>query len=391
MFAFLILRKPRKELRETVLAAKRRLISDDDILSDAKKEELRGIVSEAAAVNRSDRKAMEEFIHSASAKLERLSDVHGNKRKLRNILDILAVAFAVAFGIRALYLQPFKIPTSSMQPTLFGIHYVDRKGFAEHNSPAANLLKIPYLAVRPAEMKITGDGEFRAYQPSRELGIFDTTLLQIGDSVYSLPGTINQVARYLDLENKPEFKQGEIAADGWLSTGDHLFVERVSIHYLPPRRGDVIVFTTENIKSPTQPLGGYYYIKRLVGLPGDTLKIVGRMLYIKPRGAAEFKPATAFSKKFDRIYSMEGGYQGHIASELLAPGLELTVPEDAFFALGDNTSNSLDGRNWGFIPRKNMIGRALNIFWPLSRRWGFVDTKPALSGKTVLPGSMGWQ
>ena len=98
MFAFLTLRKPRKELRETVLAAKRRLISDDDILSDAKKEELRGIVSGAAAVNRSDRKAMEEFIRSASAKLERLSDVHGNKRKLRNILDILAVAFAVAFG-----------------------------------------------------------------------------------------------------------------------------------------------------------------------------------------------------------------------------------------------------------------------------------------------------
>lgn len=362
MFAFLTLRKPRKELRETVLAAKRRLISDDDILSDAKKEELRGIVSGAAAVNRSDRKAMEGFIRSASAKLERLSDVHGNKRKLRNILDILAVAFAVAFGIRALYLQPFKIPTSSMQPTLFGIHYVDRKGFAEHNSPAANLLKIPYLAVRPAEMKITGDGEFRAYQPSRELGIFDTTLLQIGNSVYTLPGTINQVARYLDLEHRQEFRQGEVAADGWLSTGDHLFVDRVSIHYLPPRRGDVIVFTTENIKSPTQPLGGYYYIKRLVGLPGDTLKIVDRMLYIKPRGATEFKPATEFSKKFDRIYSMEGGYQGHIASELLAPGLELTVPDDAFFALGDNTSNSLDGRNWGFIPRKNMIGRALNIF-----------------------------
>ncbi len=80
-----------------------------------------------------------------------------------------------------------------------------------------------------------------------------------------------------------------------------------------------------------------------------------------------------------------------MASELLAPGLELVVPENMYFALGDNTSNSLDGRNWGFIPRKNMIGRALNIFWPLSRRWGLVDTKEALSGKTVLPDSMGWQ
>ena len=221
--------------------------------------------------------------------------------------------------------------------------------------------------------------------------MFDSAMIQIGDRTYTLPGTINQIARYLDLERRLEFRKDEVPADGWLSTGDHLFVDRVSIHYLPPRRGDVIVFTTENIKSPTQPLGGYYYIKRLVGLPGDTLKIVDRMLYIRPEGAAEFRPATAFSDKFKRLYSMEGGYQGHIASELLGPGLELKVPENMYFALGDNTANSLDGRNWGFIPRKNMIGRALNIFWPLSRRWGFVDTKPALSGKTVLPDSMGWQ
>lgn len=385
------LRKLRKELKEVRLAAARRLISDDDILSDDKKTALRAIVDEASAVDRSDAVAIRAFVDSGSVRLNALSELHGNKRKLRNILDVLAVAFAVAFGIRALYLQPFKIPTSSMQPTLFGIHYVDRKGLAEHSGVAGNLLKIPYLAVRPAYLKIGEDGSFRAYQPTRELGIFDLTVIQIGDRTYTLPGTINQIARYLDLERRIEFRKDEVPADGWLSTGDHLFVDRVSIHYLPPRRGDVIVFTTENIKSPTQPLGGYYYIKRLVGLPGDTLKIVDRMLYIKPEGAAEFRPATAFSDKFKRLYSMEGGYQGHIASELLGPGLELKVPENMYFALGDNTANSLDGRNWGFIPRKNMIGRALNIFWPLSRRWGFVDTKPALSGKTVLPDSMGWQ
>lgn len=391
MLSYFKLRKLRKELKEVRLAARRRLISDDDILSDDKKAALKTIFEEASAVNRSDAAAMDSFVRSRSSKLNALADVHGNKRKLRNFLDVLAVAFAVAFGIRALYLQPFKIPTSSMQPTLFGIHYVDRKGFAEHNGAAANLLKIPYLAVRPAHLKIEEDGEFKAYQPARKFGLFDETTLQIGNRVYTLPGTINQVARYLDLERRQEFKKDEVPADGWLSTGDHLFVDRVSIHYLPPRRGDVIVFTTEGIKSPTQPLGGYYYIKRLAGLPGDTLKIVDRVLYIKPKGATEFKPATAFSDKFKRLYSMEGGYQGHIASELLGPGLELVVPENMFFALGDNTSNSLDGRNWGFIPRKNMIGRALNIFWPLSRRWGLVDTKPALSGKTVLPGSMGWQ
>ena len=295
------LRKLRKELKEVRLAAARRLISDDDILSGDKKNALRAIVDEASAVDRSDAAAIRAFVDSGSERLNALSELHGNKRKLRNILDVLAVAFAVAFGIRALYLQPFKIPTSSMQPTLFGIHYVDRKGLAEHNGVAGNLLKVPYLAVRPAYLKVGEDGSFRAYQPVRELGMFDSAMIQIGDRTYTLPGTINQIARYLDLERRLEFRKDEVPADGWLSTGDHLFVDRVSIHYLPPRRGDVIVFTTENIKSPTQPLGGYYYIKRLVGLPGDTLKIVDRMLYIRPEGAAEFRPATAFSDKFKRL------------------------------------------------------------------------------------------
>ena len=389
--SFFKLRKLRKTFREIPLAAKRRLISDDDILSEEKKNALKTILADASAVDRSDAAAMESFIRTRVPQLERLSDVHGNKRKLRNFLDVLAVAFAVAFGIRALYLQPFKIPTSSMQPTLFGIHYVDRKGLEEHNGPLSALLKIPYLAVRKAYLKIEEDGEFQSYRPKRKFGLFDETEIRIGNRTYTLPGTIYQIARYLDLERRQTFRKGEVPVDGWLSTGDHLFVDRVSIHYLPPRRGDVIVFTTEKIHSPTQPLSGFYYIKRLVGLPGDTLKIKGRTLYIKPKGESQFRAACEFSGGCGRIASLGGGYQGHMASELLAPGLELVVPENMYFALGDNTSNSLDGRNWGFIPRKNMIGRALNIFWPLSRRWGLVDTKEALSGKTVLPDSMGWQ
>ncbi|MBP5183309.1 MAG: signal peptidase I, partial [Lentisphaeria bacterium] len=66
------------------------------------------------------------------------------------------------------------------------------------------------------------------------------------------------------------------------------------------------------------------------------------------------------------------------ADGILAAGAEITVPEGHFFALGDNTYNSLDGRNWGFIPRRNMIGLAVNIFWPVSRRWGLVDTPEPL-------------
>ena len=388
MFSYFELRKLRKSVKELTLAVRRRLVSDDDILSDKQKESLKAVLAEAEALSRKDADAMKQFLSRNSSRVDSLMAVHGNMRKLRNFLDVLAVAFAVAFGVRALYLQPFKIPTSSMQPTLFGIHYVDREGLKEFGGPISGTM-LPLFSPR-AKLEIREDGELTAYDTHSKY-LFDTeTSLQIGNRIYNLPGSISNVARYVDLQREG-YRKGELLCDGWLSTGDHLFVDRLSIHFLPLKRGDVIVFTTENIKSPTQPLGGYYYIKRLVGLPGDTLKIVDNILYIKPEGETEFKPATAFSDKFNRVYSFEGGYQGHIASELLAPGLELKVPKDKFFALGDNTSNSLDGRNWGFIPRKNMIGRGLNVFWPISRRWGLVDTKPQLKQKTVLPGSMALQ
>ena len=388
MFSYFELRKLRKSVKELTLAVRRRLVSDDDILSDKQKESLKAVLAEAEALSRKDADAMKQFLSRNSSRVDSLMAVHGNMRKLRNFLDVLAVAFAVAFGVRALYLQPFKIPTSSMQPTLFGIHYVDREGLKEFGGPISGTM-LPLFSPR-AKLEIREDGELTAYDTHSKY-LFDTeTSLQIGNRIYNLPGSISNVARYVDLQRE-DYRKGELLCDGWLSTGDHLFVDRLSIHFLPLKRGDVIVFTTENIKSPTQPLGGYYYIKRLVGLPGDTLKIVDNILYIKPEGETEFKPATAFSDKFNRVYSFEGGYQGHIASELLAPGLELKVPKDMFFALGDNTSNSLDGRNWGFIPRKNMIGRGLNVFWPISRRWGLVDTKPQLKQKTVLPGSMALQ
>lgn len=388
MFSYFKQRKLRKKVRELTLSLRRRLVSDDDILSDQQKESLTALLVEAEALKHKDTAAMEQFIARSESRIDSLMALHGNMRKLRNFLDVLAVAFAVAFGIRALYLQPFKIPTSSMQPTLFGIHYVDRKGLEAFGGPISGTM-LPLFSPR-AKLEIQEDGDLTAYNTHSKHLFGTETSLQIGNRVYSLPGTIGNVARYVNLQQEG-YRKGELLCDGYLSTGDHLFVDRFSIHFLPPKRGDVIVFTTENIHSPTQPLGGYYYIKRLVGLPGDTLKIVDNILYIKPEGKTEFKPATAFSDKFRRLYSFEGGYQGHIASELLAPGLELKVPKDKFFALGDNTSNSLDGRNWGFIPRKNIIGRGLNVFWPISRRWGFVDTKPQLKGKTVLPDSMALQ
>ncbi len=388
MIDFLKRRKLRKKIREMILQTNRRLVNDDDLLNEVQKDSLIQLRTDAVNVSASGSiPEMETFLFSHTERLEKLMSLHGFRRTMRNALDVAAVAFAVAFGIRALYFQPFQIPTSSMQPTLFGIHYVDRNGFREQNNSLVGHL-LPFFSER-AYAAVKNGGNLEPYY--RTYGnLFSTKSdFRIGPDTYTLPGDfLRSVVRYARLDPEKLYQKNEVLADGWLSTGDHLFVERFSIHFVPPKRGDVIVFNTENIKSPTQPIGGYYYIKRLIGLPGDTLKIVGNEVRLKPRGASDFRPLTEFSEHFKKVYSGMGGYQGHLPSGILADGNEITVPDDAYFALGDNTSNSLDGRDWGFIPRRNMIGRALFVFWPISRRWGLTDVRNPVPVKTELPNSM---
>ncbi len=377
-------RKFRKQLKDLINGVTYRLDCDDDILDDKTRTALQDLRSElkkyAARGSLSDQGA----VAVCEEKLEPLMPKNDLRRKIRNFLDVLVVACTVAGGIRALYIQPFRIPTSSMQPTLFGIHYIDRKVSGPFMGRFTRAM-MPVQASK-AQVKVLADGAISTQYRMRSSNIISTVSdFKIGENVYTVPGDyLAQVLRYLP-QPQPFYHAGDTFCDGWLSTGDHVFVERFSLFFRPFKRGDVIVFNTENISSPTQPLGGFYYIKRLVGLPGDTLQISDNILMIRPKGEKEFRPAWEFSDAFKKVYSLKGGYQGHKADGLLSLGGELTVPEGHFFALGDNTNFSLDGRNWGFIPRRNMVGLAVMIFWPVSRRWGIVDTKPPLETPTVMP------
>ncbi len=377
-------RKFKKQLKELINGVTYRLDCDDDILDGKTKSALQDVRAElkkyAARPSLSDQAA----VNACENRLEPLMPKNDLPRKIRNFLDVLVVACTVAGGIRALYIQPFRIPTSSMQPTLFGIHYVDRDASRPFMGSLTRSL-MPVQASK-AQVKVRSDGMVSTQYRLRSSNIISTVSdFKIGPETYTVPGDyLSQVLRYLP-RPKPFYQAGDTFCDGWLSTGDHVFVERFSLFFRPFRRGDVIVFNTEGISSPTQPLGGFYYIKRLVGLPGDTLQISDNILMIRPKGEKEFRPAWEFSGAFRKVYSLKGGYQGHKADGLLSLGGELTVPEGHFFALGDNTNFSLDGRNWGFIPRRNMVGLAVMIFWPVSRRWGIVDTRPPLETPTVMP------
>ena len=388
LLSFFKNRKRRKLLKELRSAVRHTLAADDDILPEKTKAELNQLKTELDAVRlpETDSKTLEGF----DRRLERILPRNGFAHSMRGFLDVLVVACAVAGGIRALYIQPFKIPTSSMQPTLFGIHYIDRKLSEPHLGPVTRAA-MPIQAER-AKLTVQEDGWLSYdYKHKNKYFFFTESIFNIGNRTYTLPGDLLQnIKRYLT-KTGDYYEKGETFSDGWLSTGDHLFVERFSIHFRDIKRGDIVVFTTEGLSSAVQPLGGFYYVKRLAGLPGDTLKIENNILMIRPKGSEVFKPAYELSEKFRKLYSFKGGYQGHKADGLLAPGQEITVPENHYFVLGDNTNHSLDARMIGFIPRKNIVGLAVNVFWPGSRRWGLVDRLPPLDTPTVLPSDPRYQ
>ena len=112
-----------------------------------------------------------------------------------------------------------------------------------------------------------------------------------------------------------------------------------------PKRGDVIVFIYPEDKSKD-------FIKRLVGLPGDVIEIKGGSIYINDKPAPE--------AIFNQVYYYNRGQLG-------AAGEKMVVPQDSYFVLGDNSATSKDSRYWGFVPKNNLLGQAMIIYWPVQR------------------------
>jgi signal peptidase I len=118
---------------------------------------------------------------------------------------------------------------------------------------------------------------------------------------------------------------------------------------------------------------GTFYIKRLIGLEHDTVQI--KPPYVLVNGnVMDRRPA------FERIYSDQNGYHGYtipsipsVAKYIHSESDTYTVPAKHLFVLGDNSPNSLDGRFWGSFPKKDLVGRAMLVYWPFTKRFGLID------------------
>lgn len=336
--------------------------------------------------------------------------------KWRENVEVFLVAIAVAMAIRTFFLQPFKIPTGSMQPTLYGIEIEPMQ--ATSNQPEK---KIPDALGRIWDAAVGGtfyhfiqaeaDGEVAKIDLPKKFLVFlnkQTIWLKYNGREQLTPHTIwfapdqssdprieNKFLTTAGLSAGLPFRKGDYVFRVKETTGDHLFVNRMTYNFRAPRRGEIIVFKTKGIEPLPQD---QFYIKRLVALGGEKVSI-GDDQHLRINGVR----LDASTPHFGNVYSFaptfqENHYFGHvngtvakklIQAGILDPRTDLApyfpdaqtifeVPAKDFMVMGDNTLRSYDSRGWGPFPRNNVIGKSFFVYWPIANhgesRFGWAHT-----------------
>lgn len=396
MFSFLLpahVKQGRAFIKDArkLLAYKRDLIA-----AETASEVEQGIDDLEGAVRSRDKSAIEAQAHRLDQSCGKLTKPMPDAGWRENC-EVFLVAIVIALGVRTYFLQPFTIPTGSMQPTLNGII-----GYRT-NAPPPNIAVRFWEGIwfgrnyvrkiaKADETIITAPTEVKSFLPFVEqtpffgnLGFFPRTKIQTNQNAYIVKENSSTVMRDFLGPNAPaSYRQGEPIVSGYFEAGDHVFVDKLTYHFRRPRRGEVFVFNTQgiatgdnkraNMRGPSQ-----FYIKRLAGLPGDTLQIRPPELFINGQRAGE--------SGFQRVMSQRDGYRGYSNESeqdygtgvrrfrmnlLGAPDETLEVPPKNYFALGDNSFHSSDSRDWGGVPQENVMGRGVFVYWPFAQHWGLI-------------------
>jgi signal peptidase I len=302
----------------------------------------------------------------------------------RENVEVLLVALAVAMGIRTFFLQPFKIPTGSMQPTLFGVTSDNLINQPDFKIPTGlTRVRQWFEGISYIHLVAENDGPLQSVEPPFRILIFNIwQKVVVGGKTfiiwfppdYGAPpaGTLEARA---GLRRDQSFHKGEDIVKLRVSAGDHLFVDRITYNFRPPKRGEIIVFETKGIDNLPQD---QFYIKRMVARGGDRVQLADdRHLILNGHRLDASTPY------FENVYSfnpkeqpLDSHYSGHVNFPYLTPYFQgkpdgVVVAPDHFMVMGDNTMNSYDSRAWGDFPANNVIGKSFFVYWPITDRFGW--------------------
>lgn len=378
-----VTRTQAKEAKLLLKGVRKFLRYNDDLISEAARDKIavhEADFREALENPRTEAQSLDQLARDLTRTCEK-SVPDYKPSALRENIEVIFVAVVIAMGIRAYFAQPFKIPTGSMQPTLNGIVAHPHKDINPDHEYVAGYDKEPGWLQRAWEKFWYGrtyvniiakkDDFLAVHDSSRftertHFKFFTRTYIPLSSGkTYSIPGTISKVKDLINpaLIRNPTVKKGDVIAHGYIDTGDQVIVDKFSYHWVKPKRGQVFVFTTNDIPYIQREIdprfGSQHYIKRLAGTPGDHLKVESPNLYINGELAREFG--------FRRVMSQQNGYQGYADHGMYR---DVELGKDDYFALGDNSYNSSDSRMWGRVPAQNIVGRALCVYLPFGHHFG---------------------
>ena len=409
------MKKLRKQAKELLHAASKVYHYRRDVTSAVRLQELEKSVVEIETMlndKTADKVPFEAAMDRLDALLRKIGGKIHPKTFWSDNLEVILVAAILVIGVRTFFFQPFIIPTNSMYPTYSGMNSVIYEADDSSPSAAKQLFNKLTLGAKHKSLIAEGSGPISLLLlPAPTTGRIDTKRAvpyrkyfilpaKRAEYLFSVGGTIQSIQVPLEfdmlsvvrdvfpdadltmavpskespsgqaLPMNADAKEGDPIIRFDITLGDALFVDRISYHFKRPKAGDPFVFRTNAIREELGRLTGdytdKYYIKRIGGVGGETLEIKDGGLYVngEPRDEVE---------AYGRNARREGEYGGYINHTLLAEGRTLKIPDDKFVALGDNSANSLDSRYWGFVPDTSVIGKAVFIYYPFTKRWGVAE------------------